>query len=520
MEVALRDTTCVQSHAGKVLVRRAFWQIELEEDWVRSHPAFADFLERKRPLSHLDSSSPELADVVTLLGSIGSISVQRETHRYSGSELLNVFRPLQMQWYGEYYAHPVWPMLRDGVAPRGVYAAWFIYNYYVSMSAGATDSRAAIYSKRRGMQRRFARNALEEYSHCKQYFDLTELLPEYSPETLQTAVPFPSNRAFDQQMLRLAEQDEVAHLLVSYFQECTEHFADQCRRFFTLTSTSLGSPRAFDSWIEHLELDGKYGHAKRLERTLARSTRTFSVRRVIAILTQVRAAIRFLNVALDEVAACDMLPCRLRLPFSGGLLDRGQSSLMDIYPEALTFIRVEGGSVLNVVSDLPLPNLAHTEKAADSVFARDGLWLIRSIGALLLRALSFAENREALLAIGDAAKSLLVSTGKFDSALSRLPQSAYCLAVHNFLWAAAIQSMIFAALTIRVCQGVFSHSTDARVQSMRNSVTAALDGYMARSALAAHELDTFATKLVEFDHLIVLWFREKRDISKFDPFTY
>src|ERR1043165_1265570 len=212
----LRETVRVSQLADAISVLHVFWSIDLPRDWAESTPGMLKFLSGVEPISSVSTKDAETSNVLGLLRLARCVTTPLKDE-YQLSEVRDLFISLCISWHGHYYSHPLWTRLREATLSRNALVAWIIHNYHLSQSAGATAARCATRESRKEVKRVFLESAIEEYSHCREYYAVAGSRLGISTQDVQIAVPLPANLAFDQQMFRLAEEDWLAHILVGYF---------------------------------------------------------------------------------------------------------------------------------------------------------------------------------------------------------------------------------------------------------------------------------------------------------------
>jgi len=315
-----------------VTLKHSFWELELPRCWVSKFPQLQDFFDRKIPAQDIDALDPELCGVLTLLGVQGCLSYPDDRSYYTLEQVKELFASLCSQWYGRYYAHPLWQKLRAGSLSRNALVAWLLHNYHVSRSAGMSDARCATRFLRSDLRPRFARNALEEFSHYDDYYFVRHPNLSLADAEVKAYVHLPSSLAFDQQMLRMADDDWLGHVLVSFFQESTVRFFDDCKTFYALVEQNYDIPGFFAPWKQHIELDLKYGHADNFG-TILSSDYEIPKSHLIRSLRNAWFTFEYLIGGLDEVLEQDVWgnTIYLRMPIQDGLLSPQATALLAPY---------------------------------------------------------------------------------------------------------------------------------------------------------------------------------------------
>lgn len=263
----LRKGVTVRRDGLKVVLEHALWTLEVPAVWVDSVPGLGGVFERQIPVTQLGANGRELDGFVTLLREQGCLSY-RDCDSYTLREVKELFQHLSGAWYGRYYAHPLWDRLRAGSVSRNGLVSWLLYTYHLSRSAAMSASRSVSYLTQPTLRAVFAESAIEEYAHCEEYFFVRHPSLPLDDATVRRTVHLPASVAFDQQMLRMAEQDWLGHVLAGFFQESTARFYDECRRFYSMVGDSYGLPGFFRNWEAHIEIDLTEGHADDFGRVL------------------------------------------------------------------------------------------------------------------------------------------------------------------------------------------------------------------------------------------------------------
>jgi hypothetical protein len=200
----------------------------------------------------------------------------------------------------------------------------------LSRSAGNSSARFATRCSNAALRKHFYRETLEEYSHFSDYYHLRHPAINLPDAIIDSYVQLPSSLGFCQQMLRTAESDWLAYVLIAYFQESTVHFASDCREFYHQVETRYDIKGLFDPWMKHIELDIEYCHAHSLESVLDSDER-IPIDCVRRSLTAAWFAFPFLVLALDEIVREGRhggTDIRLRLPLVGKVVYPSENALL------------------------------------------------------------------------------------------------------------------------------------------------------------------------------------------------
>jgi len=138
-----------------------------------------------------------------------------------------------------------------------------------------------------------------------------------------------------------------------------------------------------------------------------------------------------------------------------------------------------------------------------------------------LRAMSYCEERAAILTFGRIVERGFVQGEDIDPLHSRFPSSPGCIAVCNYLWVAAAQSRLFGLLLYRLIEQLALTQIERQcLPRCYWEILNDLRTYLKSFVLEGDELDRIATKLVELDHIIAAWRRDRLTARAFDPLTY
>lgn len=493
----------VDNNDHYVTLQHSFWELSLPKDWVDRTPKLLDFFARQIPAQKLNTdTNPELGGLLRLLKEQGCLSYPNRREFYTLKEVQELFTNLCAQWYGTYYAHPLWQRLRDGSLSINALVAWLIHNYHVSRSAGMSDARCATRLLELGLRPRFARNALEEYSHCDDFYFVRHPKLSLADDEVKSYVHLPSSLAFDHQMLRMAEDDWLGHVLVSFFQESTVRFLEDCKAFYRLVERNYGIEGFFASWQKHIELDLEYDHASKFALILS-AEESISKADLIRSLRNARYTFEFLVNALDEILAEGVWGDRifLRSPIEGGELDADRTALLAGYAGKVEFpARLRASQVTQLHDELwsmglAVPNLrapAHEEglSGGDKEFLRCDLTLS------LYKALSYADEHDTVILFGRLAEEA-TSTLKAcpDEAFARPPFncSSGARALGNFINEHASRPPLCALLLLHLAE------VDAACAPLANMGKQMLRQYLSSVKTDDRINSLYTTKLLQLN---------------------
>lgn len=445
-----------------VSLRHSFWELSLPKDWVDRTPRLSDFFDRQIPAQKLNAdTSPELRGLLQLLKEQGCLSYPDQQESYTLKEIKELFTNLCAQWYGAYYAHPLWQRLRDGSLSINALVAWLIHNYHVSRSAGMSDARCATRLLKLGLRPRFAHNALEEYSHCDDFYFVRHPKLSLADDEVKNYVHLPSSLAFDHQMLRMAEDDWLGHVLVSFFQESTVRFLDDCKTFYQVVERNYGIEDFFAPWQRHIELDLEYGHASNFAFILS-ADESISKTDMVTSLRNARFTFEFLVSALDAILAEDVWGEKiyLRSPIKNGQLDPNKTALLAPYTERADFpAQLRAKQAIQLYEELqhtglaifPLQAIPQGEMSAlpDKEFIRSDVTLS------IYKTLSYADSHDTVVLYGRLAQeATLIRRACSDKEFARppLPRSFRARALGNFISEHATNPTLFAFLLFHLAE--------------------------------------------------------------------
>jgi hypothetical protein len=244
----------------------------------------------------------------------------------------------------------------------------------------------------------------------------------------------------------LAENDWLAHSLVTLFQESSIKFYDEAREFYSQVEAEYGLTGFFDSWVRHMDLDRAYGHVDMVGGVFTDDT-TLSRRQAWRALGLTRAAFEFLYRALDDILEHDALgpPC-LRLPIRDATLDPEHSalvrdagvassrSLVGVTPATLTLALVDAG-------------LDRPPADAEQTTAGDREYLAHELTRSLFRAAGRARNHEEIVTFGNLARKSFADPARLARpGRDYLPRSPWAIALANLFHETSVRPLEHAFL--------------------------------------------------------------------------
>lgn len=429
----LRRDVAVARDDGAITIQHAFWKLALPAAWVDAQAELTALLERRVRREAVAPRDHQVAAVLQLLDYQRCFTFPDDRETYTLPQVKELFRDVATQWYASYNSHPLWQRLRDGTLSRNALLAWVMHTYHLSRSAGITAARSASRLAQPQLRALFAESAVEEYSHFREYFGVAHGRLPISATAARRYVPLPASLAFDQQMMRIAEDDWLAHVLVGFFQESTSAFHERCLAFYRTVETNYGLAGLLDGWEAHLRLDIDYGHAGAFGVPLDEEA-SVSQPHLVASLRNAWFTFCFLRDALDEILAEERSggDIVLREPVRHGLLDTpvAPPELRDTSP-----LQVRRASAL--ARELQERGLDQWSTAAPAAIpdADDTFLLVESTAAIF-SALSHAHDDEEILLFGQLAErsqTAEVPAAMGDNLTLLQPRSQHALALANFL---------------------------------------------------------------------------------------
>jgi thiaminase len=513
----LRRGVRVSRGAETVSVRHSFWALNLPASWIAATPGMDQFLAGQLSAMELLPDEPELGNLLALLEAQGCLSYPDDRDVYTLRQVRELFEQISASWYGQYYSHPLWDRLRDGSLSRDALLAWLLHTYHLSRSVGMSASRSATYLPTLMHRALFARSALEEYSHCETFFFVRHPSLAITDEQVRRVVPLPSNVAFDQQMLRMAEIDWLGHVLSALFQETTARFYDQVREFHRTVAAAYELGDYFRNWERHVQIDLTEGHASEFNGVLD-SDHQCARRDLVASLRNTWFTFQFLLGALDEILEVNASDARahLRMPLQAHRLSPETTALLEPYRESLPKdARIEASSALELAEwleqlDLNLIDTVLDPSEAKPIDQGDLDFLAVDVTQSIYRAMSFATEHGEILLLGRLAEDATATFGSIDSLLGshRQPVSPHSMALANFLREGANRPVWFAfllrhAITTASASSLVGEQTTWIPVSSRSA--APLDDFLAAHQLQPLERDILLTKALQLNELMGRW---------------
>jgi hypothetical protein len=463
----LRPSVRVAFEPARVRIVFGPWETSLPRSWVNARPSVTSLLEGRLAM-HDAVLDPDAAPVAHLLANLGCFVPQLADRPLPLGELRTLFEPFKLEWYGTYYAHPVWDRLRTGAATRNELVAWIIHNYHVSRAAGIVAARMATSQRR--WNTFFRRDSLEEFWHCDAYYFIDEPALAVRGEDVRTYVPLPASLAFEQLCTVTAETDALAHLLIAYFQESSIMFKEGSEAFYAAVERVYEIPGFFRTWRDHIQIDVEQGHSDGL-RELFEDSWNVEPRRFKASLRTAWLASYFLLASLDDIQRRPGPVVALRHPARWSRADGSRPrDVVDRYSSS----PVEA-----------IPSEGDARAAAIAPLLRDSAF----------RALAFSRSHDEVMVAGTLARTLEASCP------DRATDLPWALAVGNFLREAAVQPRVWltgVAFLVRRLAGLAPNAIPDEVARVLHKYDRLLD-----VELSSDELAVSATTLYQLDELVL-----------------
>lgn len=262
----LRESVLVDSNSSGVELRFSVWSIELPRSLLESSKKISAFFRREISSSALNDESDHVRNLLALLSYQGCLVPECNKDVYQLEEIKALYISFCNESYGRYYAHNLWASMRADVIPVSTIRQWISRTYFLSRFAGVTASAASQNGPTHEIRSAFLKSAVEEYSHCEDYYLPPSALFSSDLGYTKGIAPAPCFVAFDQQMLRIAQEDWLAHLFIALFQERTAQFKDGAHRLYLRVEEQLGMPGMLDGWRTHISFDEENSHEDDLGR--------------------------------------------------------------------------------------------------------------------------------------------------------------------------------------------------------------------------------------------------------------
>ncbi len=295
----IRPEVRVTTHPEADRIRFSHWELALPAGFIAGNAGIHRVLCGQASVFSVPPQSPE-GQVLALLRAQGCFSELGRDDPCTLRELRRHFDKLRSLWYSQYYAHPLWPRLRAGLASRNELVSWLVHNYHVSRIAGPVAARCAVSAHANTCRDRFLRDTLDEFWHADAFYFVRHRALSMSDEHLKAYVPLPATRAFELHTLQTAERNPLGHTLIAYFQESTVHFFEDCVKFYSDVERSYGLDGFFEAWKRHMRIDLDESHAAGVS-SLLDSDEVVSSSEREAALRAAWLAHSYLYDALDDI---------------------------------------------------------------------------------------------------------------------------------------------------------------------------------------------------------------------------
>ncbi|MGQ5524997.1 hypothetical protein ACUHMQ_17295 [Chitinimonas sp. PSY-7] len=296
----LRDSVSINWLPSSVELIYSVWSIELPLRHFIPSKKLSAFFRREIPSSELADEHEQIQNLISVLSHQGCLIPEKAKKHYSLQEVKALYISFCNEFYGRYYAHPLWEVMRDDNIPNSVIRQWISRTYFLSRFAGVTAATASRNGPTTEVRSAFLKSAIEEYSHCEDYYLPPKAL--YPAELGYTSgiAPAASFIAFDQQMLHIAQQDWLAHLFVALIQERTAQFKEVANQLYERVEQQLDMPALFDGWRTHISFDEDNAHANDLDELFDQKLR-IPVDRLQKSFDEASLTVELLTDGLDEV---------------------------------------------------------------------------------------------------------------------------------------------------------------------------------------------------------------------------
>ncbi|HUR80102.1 MAG TPA: hypothetical protein VM733_05020 [Thermoanaerobaculia bacterium] len=385
-------------------------ELALPRSWVDTDAAVWPLLKRQLATGDVREMSSELAAVVRFLDECGGIERLSPQREYTTGEIRRWFDAVILDWYAAYYAHPMWKALRAGTLDRGRLLAWVIHNYHVSRAAGISSARCAVRFPRADLREALQRDTLEEYWHCDAFYFVAHPRLAIESDAVKSSLPLPATLAVEHMALWMAENDWLGYLLFAYFQESSIRFLDDAQTFYTDVERHYELETFFESWMAHISIDVRHGHADILGKLLDADASFTAASAAHASIRNAWMAYRFLLASLDEI---------MDAPASDAPVPLRQSGTLDaVVPRQV--------------------------RAND-----DAPFLVERGTAAYFRALSYATHHDEVMAFGSLAREGVACR---DRMTGGAPGSLWATAVANALDALSVTPRALATVLLRTAE--------------------------------------------------------------------
>lgn len=341
-----------------------------------------------------------------------------------------IFDSIRVRWYNDYYSHPLWNLLRKGELNRNGLLAWLIHNYHVSRSAGMTDARFFSQTSNLKLKEAYKESCFEEYSHCDEFYFVEHQNLNVRDEDVRNYVHLPGSLAFDQQMLRMSEDCWLGHVFISYFQEATVSYYDDCKPFYSDVEKAYGINDFFNRWKQHVELDLDYGHFEHFE-SIFSPDETVSKVFFEKALNNAWITFKHLYYSLDQIIEEEKKSTAilLRNPISNLTFDASKTSLLSKYRLESKIVFDNCKTLAGVFSKLQNEHFFnHFGMTEYDISITDKQFFYNDIRNLVMKSLGFSKNHYTTILLGNFLQENDIKIAEANSC-----SSPDLMAVSNFM---------------------------------------------------------------------------------------
>jgi hypothetical protein len=468
MLIKFRKTVQTMVEGDDIILSNPTFKFSIPLEYVQSKAPILTLIEKREYVLDDSDNSIETNNLIEALTRTGFFS-HLENEEYSLRECRQIFDQMISEWYAEYYQHPVWEKARKGELSKSGLLAWLIHNYHISIAAGITDARAAVSMPTAELRSFFRENCMEEYWHCDAFYFVKHPNLNVRDNLVKNYVPLSSSMAFKQQAVRTAEKDWVANVLISYFQESSIRFYNDCLNFYKQVEEKYQIPGMFKTWLQHMSLDFEHSHADVLGELLEKDD-IISKQDMLQSFSEAFIAFRFLLCALDEVLIEDtnVDSLYLRNPMHNGTIDMQDNSFILSYSPAKKF-RITESAPLKLYSEIQAAGIFQPVQTYSIVnfLETDVQYLRDYITTSFLKAVSYSNSHEQVILFGKLSEKYFRKQGTYMEQFTSAP-SLRAVAIGNFLNDISVKPKLFAFILWHI-----SESIDANLQAgdQRNATT-------------------------------------------------
>ena len=212
------------------------------------------------PLSHVTAICSALREASLIHGAEDS------DRTVPHDDFAELSRRVFAAWKKRLFGHPLWRGLVDGNAPAVQFAGWLMENYHFIEGVNDRLGSATAYCRSRQARRHFARHYREEYDHSE-FFIQALLALGFTRNAVYASRPLASTRGIINHMRRCARQDSLFYARVRV-PRVDRWRSLECPCVLQRRDGELckDRPGIVTPLVDHLELDGDYGHNGVIER--------------------------------------------------------------------------------------------------------------------------------------------------------------------------------------------------------------------------------------------------------------